>query len=62
MISFNSTINRNCIQVDILEDEIIESDEVFQLQLSTNDPVFPAVNVTIVDNDCKSLAVQKYCL
>ena len=41
--------------MNISDDTVVESDEIFQLRLSTDEPVvllpIPAVNVTIIDND-----------
>ncbi len=57
-LPFIFTSNETCIQVNITEDDVLESNEVFQLQLTSDDRVvilpIPAVNVTIIDNDGKN--------
>ena len=51
--------NEYCIEVPILDDLIIEGNEIFQLQLVTDDPAVDftdsEVNVTVLDNDGESL-------
>ena len=49
---------RVCFSVETLEDNIVEGDEMLQVVLNGNDSVFMSgnvVNVTIKDNDSKSL-------
>ena len=56
VISLDSTTSETaCVEVHIMEDSVLESDEVFQLHLSSNDSAVllpdPTVNVEIIDND-----------
>ena len=57
MLEFNSTISESCFEVVILEDEIPENAEEFQLRLSTSDPVLripePLATLLIMDIDGK---------
>ena len=50
--------NTSCVDIDIFDDEIVEDDEIFSVSLNSSDPVnilVSSANVTIFDNDCKSL-------
>ena len=54
MRTFNSAPQRHCVEVQILDDDTVESNETFTLSLTTNDPaVLPGgfTTVTIIDND-----------
>ena len=48
-----------CVDVDVYDEEIVEYVEVFTVSLVSDDPVVIApiseANVSIFDNDCKSL-------
>ena len=58
-LTFSSALDDICIEVNITDDTIVETDEVFQLLLSTDESVvvlpLPAVNVTITDDDGNKL-------
>ena len=47
----------SCFSVTFLPDDLVEFDETFDLQLSTDDPdiaLFPnTTTITITNNDCK---------
>ena len=54
MRTFNSTPQRHCVEVEIFDDDTVESDETFTLSLTTNDPAMlhgGFTTVTIIDND-----------
>ena len=45
-----------CVNLTIINDEILEGDHSFSVSLSSNDPVtidVPQVSVIILDDDCK---------
>ena len=48
----------SCFYISSIPDEIVEFDESFELELSSDDPditLFPSsATITIIDNDCKS--------
>ena len=54
MRTFNSTTQRHCVEVEIFDDDTVESNETFTLSLTTNDPAVlhgGFTTVTIIDND-----------
>ena len=65
-VVFQSTDTRQCVAVNINDDDILESDETFTLHLETQlDSVVissPNLPVTIEDNDCKFFLIFLYCL
>ena len=51
---FNSAPQRHCVEVEIFDDDTVESNETFTLSLTTNDPAVlhgGFTTVTIIDND-----------
>ena len=54
-----------CRQIDIIDDEVVESREIFYVELSTDDPrvefseVCPQIRVLINDNDCKLIITYR---
>ena len=54
MRMFNSAPQRHCVEVQILDDDTVESNKIFTLSLTTNDPAVlhgGFTTVTIIDND-----------
>ncbi len=63
-LKFNSSSsNVSCYDVDVIDDSIVESQEVFLLQLFSSDSALlilsSNVTVTIEDNDCMFIII--YC-
>ena len=58
-LTLQASERRTCIVVELLDDDMVEGDEVFQLVLSSSDPAVvinsPSLtNIQIFDNDSKS--------
>ena len=54
-LTFNATTRRLCVEVEILEDDVVERNETLFFSLSTSDPAVQIDNapsaVIIIDND-----------
>ena len=54
-LTFNATMQTRCVEVEILEDDVIEGNETLFFSLSTSDPAVQIDNapsaVIIIDND-----------
>ena len=65
-VVLQSTTTRQCVAININDDDILESDETFTLRLETQlDSVVissPNLQVTIEDNDCKYFPVFLNCI
>ena len=52
-LTFNATTRRLCVEVEILEDDVVEGSETLTFSLSTHDPAVEMYSsaVKIIDND-----------
>ena len=54
-LTFSASVNLSCANITILDNEILENNETFTVQLSSNDPnalvTLPQSTVTIIDDD-----------
>ena len=55
-LTFNATTRRLCVEVEILEDDVVEGNETLFFSLSTSDPAVqinnaPSAVIIIIDND-----------
>ena len=55
-LTFNATTRTRCVEVEILEDDVIEGNETLFFSLSTSDPAVqidnaPSAVIIIIDND-----------
>ena len=57
VLTFNGRTPLQCSQVDITNDEIVENDETFFVQLGSSDDAInifvSSATVTITDDDCE---------
>ena len=57
VLTFNESTPLQCSQVDITNDEIVENDETFFVQLGSSDDAInifvSSATVTITDDDCE---------
>lgn len=62
MVTFSPGMRRQCIQVPILEDEVSENDEIFEVLLSSEDPAVasdpPMTSVIITDEDRVTVSLE----
>ena len=55
-LSFDAFISRRCLEIEILDDQVVEGNETFSVHLSTNDSAVRSFTqgstvVHIIDND-----------
>ena len=56
LLTFNATTRRLCVEVEILENDVVEGNETLTFSLSTSDPAVhienaPSAVIIIIDND-----------
>ncbi|XP_064391467.1 uncharacterized protein LOC135339314 isoform X2 [Halichondria panicea] len=61
-LQFSASVDTACVNVSILEEDIVEPDQVFQIYLASYDPVILTPNssasVTILDNDVLGIGLS----
>ncbi|XP_064407717.1 adhesion G-protein coupled receptor V1-like [Halichondria panicea] len=61
-LEFSASVDTACVNVSILEEDIVEPDQVFQIYLASYDPVILTPNssasVTILDNDVLGIGLS----
>lgn len=62
MVTFNHTTHRQCVEIEIMEDTILEDSESFYVSLTTSDPVVVVYSETstvwIIDTNS---TFEEYC-
>ena len=62
MLAFNRATRRQCVEIEIVEDTILEDSESFYVSLNTSDPAVvvhsESSTVRIIDNDS---TFEEYC-
>ncbi len=55
-LNFSAVVNVSCTNITVFDDQVLESNETFIVQLSSSDPsvivTVPQSVVTIIDDDC----------